>query len=952
MASRIKGITVEIGGDTTGLEKALKGVNSNIRNTQSSLRDVNTLLKLDPKNTTLLAQKQKLLKEAISETKMKLDSLKDAQEQAKKQLENGELGQDKYDALQREIIKTENDLKKLEEEASKAASKLTTLAEVGTKMENAGEKISSAGKAITPVSAGVTALGAAAVKTTADFDTSMSKVAAVSGAAGDEFDALRDKAREMGAKTKYSASDAADAMNYMAMAGWKTQDMLDGIAGIMNLAAASGEDLALTSDIATDALTAFGLFAKDSTHFADILAAASSNANTNVSMMGETFKYCAPVAGTLGFTAEDTAQAIGLMANAGIKSSQAGTSLRSVMNNLSKDFTISGKKIGEVTIKTQNADGSMRSLNDILADSRKAFAGLTESEKANAAKSLVGKNAMSGFLALMTAAPKDIEKLQSSIENCDGTAESMARTMQDNLTGQLEELSSQVEELAIQFGDAMMPVVRAVVSKVQSLVERLNSMSEGTRNAVLRIGFFVAALGPFLMILGGIITKVGTTIRVFSSLSGSIGSLIAKAGGLSGILSKIGLAVSGISLPMLAVIAVIGTFAAAFIHLWKTNENFRKNILKSWNQIKSAVSTFVQEIKERFSGLSSQFGIIVSAIKKVWELFCITLAPVFEGAFQKMATTLSVVLNVIIGVLDVFIGIFTGNWSQAWNGLKTIVLSVWNPIKEIISKYLNTIKALFLAVYNPIASAWKSLWGNVKSSAVSTWIFIKKNAISIWNGTKNAVLSSAKAMKANLLTNWNQLKASTAAAWNKIKTSMMSPINTAKSKIHAMLKAIKGYFPLKVGRIFSNLKIPKISVSGGKAPFGIGGKGKLPSFDVRWNAEGGIFDAASIIGYGVGEKGKEAIIPLDQFWKQMDMMAKIIIDGVSKVSANSITVEGSRMTIDYDQMANAMVKAMTGISVNSVIELDGRTVARSTAPFMNTEINRLNSRANRKLGTT
>ena len=290
MASRIKGITVEIGGDTTGLEKALKGVNSNIRNTQSSLRDVNTLLKLDPKNTTLLAQKQKLLKEAISETKMKLDSLKDAQEQAKKQLENGELGQDKYDALQREIIKTENDLKKLEEEASKAASKLTTLAEVGTKMENAGEKISSAGKAITPVSAGVTALGAAAVKTTADFDTSMSKVAAVSGAAGDEFDALRDKAREMGAKTKYSASDAADAMNYMAMAGWKTQDMLDGIAGIMNLAAASGEDLALTSDIVTDALTAFGLFAKDSTHFADILAAASSNANTNVSMMGETFE--------------------------------------------------------------------------------------------------------------------------------------------------------------------------------------------------------------------------------------------------------------------------------------------------------------------------------------------------------------------------------------------------------------------------------------------------------------------------------------------------------------------------------------------------------------------------------------------------------------------------------------------------------------------------------------
>ena len=190
----------------------------------------------------------------------------------------------------------------------------------------------------------------------------------------------------MGSKTKFSASEAAEAMNYMAMAGWKTKDMLSGIEGIMNLAAASGEDLATTSDIVTDALTAFGLSAKDSGHFADVLAAASSNANTNVSMMGETFKYAAPIAGALGYSVEDTAEAIGLMANAGIKSSQAGTSLRNIMTKLSHDFTISGKAIGDVTIATTNADGSMRSLNDILADSRKAFSGLTESEQAAAAE--------------------------------------------------------------------------------------------------------------------------------------------------------------------------------------------------------------------------------------------------------------------------------------------------------------------------------------------------------------------------------------------------------------------------------------------------------------------------------------------------------------------------------------------------------------------------------------
>lgn len=202
------------------------------------------------------------------------------------------------------------------------------IATAGESLKSAGDKVSSAGEKLLPASAAVTALGVAAVKTASDFDSSMSQVAAVSDATGEDFDKLRAKAREMGAKTKFSASEAADAMNYMAMAGWKTSDMLDGIEGIMNLAAASGEDLATTSDIVTDALTAFGLTAKDSGHFADILAAASSNANTNVSMMGETFKYCAPIAGALGFSAEDTSEAIGLMANAGIKSSQASTSLR------------------------------------------------------------------------------------------------------------------------------------------------------------------------------------------------------------------------------------------------------------------------------------------------------------------------------------------------------------------------------------------------------------------------------------------------------------------------------------------------------------------------------------------------------------------------------------------------------------------------------------------------
>ena len=278
--SRIKGITVEIGGDTTKLQTALKGVNSEIKNTQAQLKDVEKLLKLDPGNTELLAQKQKLLSSAVSETKEKLTTLKTAAEQANQALANGDISKEQYDALQREIIETEQDLKKLETQANQSATAMQKIATAGEGLKSAGDKVSSAGEKLLPASAAVTALGVAAVKTDSDFDSSMSQVAAVSGATGDDFDKLRAKAHEMGAKTKFSASEAADAMNYMAMAGWKTSDMLDGIEGIMNLAAASGEDLATTSDIVTDALTAFGLTAKDSGHFADILAAASSNANT------------------------------------------------------------------------------------------------------------------------------------------------------------------------------------------------------------------------------------------------------------------------------------------------------------------------------------------------------------------------------------------------------------------------------------------------------------------------------------------------------------------------------------------------------------------------------------------------------------------------------------------------------------------------------------------------
>lgn len=802
MANRIKGITVEIGGDTTGLDKALKSINTTIKSTQSSLKDVNRLLKLDPSNTELLSQKQKLLKDAISATKEKLDALKTAQEQAKQQLENGDLGQDKYDALQREIIETEQELRRLQEQAATTNAALEKIDAVGAKMESVGGSIAGVGKKMMPLTTVIGGLGVAAVKTAADFDSSMSQVAAISGATGDDLQALRDKAREMGEKTKFSASEAADAMTYMAMAGWKSKDMISGIDGIMSLAAASGEDLATTSDIVTDALTAFGLSAKDSGHFADILAAASSNANTNVSMMGETFKYCAPIAGALGFSAEDTAEAIDLMANAGIKSSQAGTALRTIMNNLAGDVKISGRAIGEVTIATTNADGSMRDLSDILADCRVAFGNLTESEKANAAESLVGKNAMSGFLALMNAAPEDIAKLSGAIDNCDGSAEKMAVTMQDNLAGQLTILKSQLQELAISFGEILMPAIRSIVSKIQDFVGKLNSMDEGTKQAIVKIGLLVAAIGPLLIVIGNVISKTGTALRAFSSLGKGVLKLSYNFQNGIGLAGKLGTALGGISAPVLAVVAVIATLVAAFMHLWNTNDGFREAIIGTWNRIKETVSGFCQGIVDRLNALGFEFKDILDVLKAAWDAFCSLLAPVFEGVFSNIANILSTVTGVITGILDVFIGIFTGNWSQAWTGVKEIFSSIWNGISSFFSNILNVIKGIADVVLGWFGTSWNEVWTNVKTFFVNIWNGIISFFKGIWDGICNTVQTAVMLIGSILQAAfdiitlpfrliWVNCKEIITSTWQKIKDTVTTVINAISSVISTVMEAIK-----------------------------------------------------------------------------------------------------------------------------------------------------------------
>ena len=779
-ASRIKGITIEIGGDTTKLQTALKGVNTEIRNTQAQLKDVEKLLKLDPGNTELLAQKHRLLGNAVKETKEKLETLKTAAEQAEKALNDGTISKDQYDALQREIIETENELKRLEEQANQSATALQKISVTGEKLKDVGSNIEGAGKKLLPVTATVTALGTASVKTAADFEAAMSKVAAVSGATGSDLEALTKKAREMGSKTKFSASEAAEAMNYMAMAGWKTEDMLSGIEGVMNLAAASGEDLATTSDIVTDALTAFGLSAQDSGHFADVLAAASSNANTNVSMMGETFKYCAPIAGALGFSVEDTAEAIGLMANAGIKSTQAGTSLRTIMTYLSGEVKICGENIGEVTVATTNADGSMRDLSDILADCRAAFAGLSESEKAAAAESLVGKNAMSGFLALMNAGEGDIAKLSGAIDNCNGAAQSMADTMNNNLEGQLTILKSQLQELAISFGEILLPAVKKIVGWVQGFIDVLNSLPDGVKETIVTVALIAAALGPVLIIIGKIITAVGTIMTIVPKVVGVIKAV--KTAFLA-------LNATMLANPIVLIIAAIAALVAAFIYLWNNCDEFRQFWIDLWESVKEIAVAVWEALKEFFVAV---WEFIKTTAETVWN----ALAGFFTGLWEGIKDTFTTVVNAISNFLSTMWNTIKSAAETIWNAISTFFTVIWNGIKTVvttvvtaISTFLttawNTIKTVITTVLNAIKAVFSTVWNAIKNVVTTVVNGIKNTITTVWNGIKNTVTTVVNAIKTAVTTAfsamWNGIKNTISGIYNTIKNGFANAVNFIKN---------------------------------------------------------------------------------------------------------------------------------------------------------------------------
>ncbi len=527
----------------------------------------------------------------------------------------------------------------------------------------------------------IAGLGGAAIKIGSDFESGMSKVAAISGASGQELEKLTEKAKEMGSTTKFSATESAAAFEYMAMAGWKTEDMLNGIEGIMSLAAASGEDLATTSDIVTDALTAFGMKASDAGHFSDVLAQASSNANTNVGMMGETFKYVAPVAGALGYTAEDTALAIGLMANAGIKGSSAGTALRSMMSRLTKPTKEVQSAMNRLGISLTDDNGKMKSLNEVMTDLRNGFNGLSEAEAAELASSLAGQEAMSGLLAIVNASDDDFKKLERSIYNCDGAAARMAETMSDNLQGQITILKSGVEGLAISLYENMQAPCMEIVKTAQEMIQELQeSFNDGGLDSL------VTTFGSILSrIVESVANAAPDLINAATSLVSSFCDSLKSS-------PSIGDAASSL------ITALVTGFFSCADDIWTTAivlaGKMADGLAEGAPQIAQAAARCAGDIVECIIDWAPDFidagkRIIEGIIQGISEEFP-SLGAFLSGLFEGFTSTLEPILS---GVVSIAEGIF-GALSEA------------DPATlEALGKAIGTIAAAMVTMHTAKAAA-------------------------------------------------------------------------------------------------------------------------------------------------------------------------------------------------------------------------------------------------------
>lgn len=575
---------------------------------------------------------------------------------------------DKFTAPSKETLKA---MRKMSSEA-KAAGK--SIKSAGDTIANAGSKMT---KSVTVPIAGV---GVAAVKTAADYESAMSNVQAITGATGDDFKKLTQLGKDLGASTAWSAQECAEAMQYTGMAGWTAQQNIDGLKGILDLASASGTELARTSDIMTDAISAFGYKASDSAKFADVMTKACTAANVSVDTLGESYKYCGAICGTMGYSIDEVTTSLAVMGNMGIKGSQAGTALKNAISNMAAPTKNMKAAMDDLGISITNQDGSMKSWGDVIKNLQGSFKGLSQDQQAAYAKQLFGKESMAGMLAIINTSTKDYNALADSIKNSGGAANDAAQTQLNNLNGQLTLLKSALEGAAITIGDKLLPYIKSAVTWVQKATDWFNGLSDAQVNTIMKIAGVVAAIGPAIMIFGKLTSGIGQAVLTFGKISGAI----AKAGGVLGLITS----PAGIVIGVLA-----GVAAAAFL------------IIKNWDKVKPAV----MKVKDAFTSVMPSIKqTIANAISAAMPIIT-TLVKTFKDIIPKainvaktVIAAITPVIKTVVNTVSAIIPIIAKTFVSVAQKLTPAVKTIANVVKAAIPVIGKLLAAAFTFVGNTI----------------------------------------------------------------------------------------------------------------------------------------------------------------------------------------------------------------------------------------------------------
>lgn len=690
-------------------------------------------------------------------------------------------------------------------------------------LKKVGESISSIGKKLTMgLTLPIAGIGVASAKTTMDFEAGMNKVSAISGATGKDLEKLENLAKDMGATTKFSATESAEALTYLGMAGWKTQDMIEGLPGILNLASAGGTDLALTSDIVSDGLTALGMSAKDTEKFVDIMASTVSNSNTSIELMGETLKYVGPVAGSLGIEMDDLSVAIGLMGNAGLKGSQAGTALRAGLTNLvkpTKEMKNAMEKYGVELVK--NADGSV-DLMGTMQNLRTVLGELDETTQAQALATIFGKEAMSGWSSIVNASEGDFNKLTNAIANSDGVAQSMADTMMQGAKGALTEMKSALEGVAITIGERLTPFIEKLADGISKLCNRFQNLSPETQTFIMIVAGLLAVLGPLLLL-------IGSAISLFANLSIVAGAL--------------GISVGALCSPFLIAIGVIAAIIAVGYLL-----------VSNWDWIKEKASELGQKISDTWNSIcewtSNTWNSVCEWVSNAWDTIC---------------NVVQVGVMLIGEILSAAFQIITLPWRFIWENCKDIIIPIWEAIKTYVSEKFNELKTKVLEIANNIKDYVSNKFNELKSKASEIWNNIKTSVVQKATEIKAQAIQKFQEMISPVIDKFNQIKSKASEIFGNIKQAITDKINGAKDAVSNAIDKIKGFMNFEWS--LPKLKLPHFSISG---KFSLNPP-SVPKFGIQWYSKGAIFKRPTVLGgMGVGDahngigSNAEAILPINK----------------------------------------------------------------------------------------